>query len=775
MDDFKETYCRDEIKHNADCREYLRNELGATERGKSGQYTSFDNPWRPGSNSGALNAVKDHWHDHVSGEKGDVISLAMAGNNCDYHSAQLILGRWLHLEQKTRQAECIDCVYDYKSGGIIVHQTVRMKPKRFFQRRPDPDKPGQFINGLGNVERVLYRIDEWKDAERIVIVGGEKDADRLWDSGFAATTCPMGEGNWRAGYNKYLEGKDLVVIPDNDDAGRVFVNSIQDKSLCIAKSMRVVDLGLPAKGADVSDWIKVGGTKADLEALIMAAEDRKRFIAIKNYRVLEVETGGGKKKEVKEPLHINQIVDHIRKSFDGFPMLLGDCLFDYRAGKITAFRSPGALEAWVGAKSHEPPQIEPPGRTLGCASWRAIYEGLIQSARTFDNVANAPHSPSRHNVFYDHPPLPSPNSKHKRFHQLMDFFCPSTPEDGIMIRALFASPMFYDPGADRPIWIVDSDTGQASGKTKLIELLAFLYNSPPFYVDATGLTNERDHDRMLRTLLTQGALGKRVFLLDNVTGFFKSATLASMATSAVFSGLAPYGRNEVTRENDLTFCITSNSASMDRDLISRSMIISVSRDDAANGSWLSNVRHFISSYRWEILADVAHIVQSGSDWPVMTQSRFRAWESHVLAPMCGHSDVFEDCHKLQISRREGADQEIGDAEMFNFFVEGKLQSMAIFPEQPVWLSSAVINDWAQKILPGLGGKNSRGAKQCVHNWQKLGLLPNWSFALSRFPTSSRLDKPRSRGVMIRSDKFKAGSDQDVAIVIKDSDGIILKI
>jgi len=770
MDDFKETYCRDEIKHNADCREYLRNELRATERGKSGQYTSFDNPWRPGANSGALNAVRDHWHDHVSGEKGDVISLAMAGNNCDFHSAQIILGRWLHLEQKTRQAECIDCVYDYKSGGSIVHQTVRMKPKRFFQRRPDPDNPGQFINGLGNVDRVLYRVDDWKDAAQICVVGGEKDADQLWNLGFAATTCPMGEANWRASYNKWLEGKDLVVIPDNDDAGRVFVNAIQNKSLCVAKSMRVVDLGLPAKGADVSDWIKVGGTKADLEALIAAAEDRKRFIAIKNYRILEVETGGGKKKEVKEPLHINAIVDHIRKSFDGFPMMLGDSLFDYRQGKVTMLRSPGALEAWVAGLSHEQPKFEPPGRTIGCSGWRAVYEKLIQSAHKFGNVAAAPFVPERHNVFFDHPDLPPADPDRKAFYKLMSYFCPTELEDGLLLRVLFASPMFYDANADRPIWIVDSDTGQASGKTKLIELLAFLYNSTPLYVDATSLTNERDHDRMMRTLLTDGALGKRIFMLDNVTGFFKSSTLATMATSAHISGLAPYARNEITRENDLTFCLTSNSATLDRDLISRSMMISVSRDDSATADWLAEVRAFINQNRWQILADIKAAIVAGSTWIVMTQSRFRAWETNVMATMITDEEVFNDCHKLMIERRESSDQEIVDAEVVNTNVEQNLKNLGITENSPVWLTSDVLVLWAREVLPGLGGKFGRGVKHFTHNWAKMGMLPGWSFDIPQFPTSKNKGR-RYRGVMLRSKYYVPEHQYLVDIIVIDRNGI----
>ena len=89
-------------------------------------------------------------------------------------------------------------VYDYvDKDGKLHYQVVRLDPKVFLQRRPDPDRPGLWINNMKGVERIPYRLDllAASPGEGLVfVVEGEKDADRLNSMNLLATTNPGGAG-----------------------------------------------------------------------------------------------------------------------------------------------------------------------------------------------------------------------------------------------------------------------------------------------------------------------------------------------------------------------------------------------------------------------------------------------------------------------------------------------------------------------------------------------------------------------------------------------------
>lgn len=104
----------------------------------------------------------------------------------------------------------------------------------------------------------------------MVLCEGEKDVDNLWKIGIPATTVPMGAGGWRDEYASQLAtaGVDEVVIPpDNDEAGRKYA---QKATLSLLKrGIKVGVLALPGllEHGDVSDWLAAGGDKRTFNAL----------------------------------------------------------------------------------------------------------------------------------------------------------------------------------------------------------------------------------------------------------------------------------------------------------------------------------------------------------------------------------------------------------------------------------------------------------------------------------------------------------------------------
>jgi hypothetical protein len=129
---------------------------------------------------------------------------------------------------------------------------------------------------LNGTRRVLYRLPELlaADPEHVVhVVEGEKDADRLGTLGIVTTTCPQGAGKWRPEFNEPLRGRHVVILPDNDGAGRLHAEQVARQLAGVAASIRILDLpGLGPKG-DASDWLDDGGTPETLRALVEATPE----------------------------------------------------------------------------------------------------------------------------------------------------------------------------------------------------------------------------------------------------------------------------------------------------------------------------------------------------------------------------------------------------------------------------------------------------------------------------------------------------------------------
>ena len=165
----------------------------------------------------------------------------------------------------------IAATYDYRDEeSKLLYQVVRFYPKEFRQRKPDGN--GGWEWSTKGIRRVLYRLPELlvsKPDAPVFIVEGEKDADRLASIGLVATTNAMGAGKWVADYNEPLRGRSVIVLPDNDNAGREHGQTVAKSLNGVAASVKVIELpGLPDKG-DVYDWLDNGGTKAKLLALVL--------------------------------------------------------------------------------------------------------------------------------------------------------------------------------------------------------------------------------------------------------------------------------------------------------------------------------------------------------------------------------------------------------------------------------------------------------------------------------------------------------------------------
>ena len=160
--------------------------------------------------------------------------------------------------------------YDYyDSDGVLRYQVQRFEPKTFRQRRPD-DKGGWLYN-LQGVEALPYNLVgmiQNPDAP-VFIVEGEKCAERLNQLGLVASTNHGGAKNWKPELNQYFKDRNVIVLPDNDTAGKAHADVVISQLYGTANAIKRVDLPGDDKD-DVVDWLFKGGDVKQLHELVKA-------------------------------------------------------------------------------------------------------------------------------------------------------------------------------------------------------------------------------------------------------------------------------------------------------------------------------------------------------------------------------------------------------------------------------------------------------------------------------------------------------------------------
>jgi putative DNA primase/helicase len=120
---------------------------------------------------------------------------------------------------------------------------------------------------------VPYRLPELIEAVAngyfVVVVEGEAKVNLLLRSwNVPATCCAGGSKSWQHEHAQFLAGADVVILPDNDPAGRSYLEDVANSLQDVAASIRVLELpDLPPKG-DIVDWHRAGGTVERLHELI---------------------------------------------------------------------------------------------------------------------------------------------------------------------------------------------------------------------------------------------------------------------------------------------------------------------------------------------------------------------------------------------------------------------------------------------------------------------------------------------------------------------------
>lgn len=210
----------------------------------------------------------------------------------------------------------------FDQDGALIFEVVRFEPKSFSQRRPDGK--GDWIWNLTGVKRILYnRQAIHKDRDSwVYLVEGEKDADRLIDEGFLATTAPGGARKWEKTYTQTLKHRIVVIVPDGDEEGQAHAAMVAEA--LEGKASRIAILNLPGLkdiegGNDVSDWLDANHTKEELKDAAQVA-----MTGVSNTAKTETNSSvpaSGK----EEPVYNNTDLGNARRLVDQYKTIIRYC------------------------------------------------------------------------------------------------------------------------------------------------------------------------------------------------------------------------------------------------------------------------------------------------------------------------------------------------------------------------------------------------------------------------------------------------------------------
>lgn len=229
---------------------------------------------------------------HSTGTGGDAVTLYKEITGCNIGEALTALEA-AGIRQPSRRGSTQKpakakgepkpvAYYNYEDeSGEALYRVVRKEPgfggreKTFVMEQPDGR--GGWVEGVGDIERIPYRLPQLlatNPGEIVFIVEGEKDVATVESLGLTATCKSNGASgaNQFADWLGYFAGRNVIVLPDNDAPGRKFATEVAAILKPVAATVRIIALpDLPAKG-DVSDFIAAGGTRQELEALVAATK-----------------------------------------------------------------------------------------------------------------------------------------------------------------------------------------------------------------------------------------------------------------------------------------------------------------------------------------------------------------------------------------------------------------------------------------------------------------------------------------------------------------------
>lgn len=534
-------------------------------------------------------------------DDGRVLVYCFAGCTVD-----AILGKLgMRTEDLAPHADTVVTYPYHDEDGALLYEVVRSAAKRFRLRRPLPD--GGWTWRVGDVRRVPYRLPHLRGEKRIVLVEGEKDADKLVALGLPATTTPQGANAWRDEYAEDFRtagAEEIVIIPDNDDPGRRYAFQAGTALTARGIAVRVVTLPGVAEKGDVSDWLEAGGSIDELKALMdeaptfeewRASDDVRPVVDMRdgNWRrivedsyiaIVDTNTRGGGPHIYVGPDNLVRVVRRMTDRPSVMQVETDDTLRGYLMRNVTFL-----AEGRNGAKSVVPPptvvrDILTRPTWTGLPELRGIIETPVLS--TDGRVVTTSGYQPENRLWYAPasgfevpaiPESPSDDDVARAMALLIEVIA-DFPFDSTASRAnalaLMLLPFVREfIAGPTPLHLIDAPT-PGSGKGLLADCCSILATGR----EAAKGPAPRDAEETRKHITARLVAGASMVVLDNVINHLDSAPLASVLTTEVWEDRLLGVSRQVRPLNRAVWIVTGNNVSLSRELARRTVWIRLEPD-----------------------------------------------------------------------------------------------------------------------------------------------------------------------------------------------------
>ncbi len=176
-------------------------------------------------------------------------------------------------------------VYEDEIRNPIARKTIKKLSNGDKKPLWERCENGVYKTGLNGLKLPLYHLPELLSDlhSTVFLVEGEKDVETMERMGFLATSSPNGAGApLTSKHVETLRGRSVVILADNDDAGKKYAKQAAERLYYAAAEVRVIPSenllpGLKQKG-DVSDVVAQIGcqeTKQRIQRLVQETEPVK--------------------------------------------------------------------------------------------------------------------------------------------------------------------------------------------------------------------------------------------------------------------------------------------------------------------------------------------------------------------------------------------------------------------------------------------------------------------------------------------------------------------
>ena len=208
-------------------------------------------------------------------EKGNLVFNCFAGCKWEDIKNELISRGLIRKKEESPKKDKYAGAkfYIYKDAvGNILSRKVKLPDKTMWSERLEGST---WKSGLNGMVTPLYNLQQVIASDLIYLCEGEKDAETLISHNLTATTNNNGATSWAKHWTDQLKNKTVIIIPDNDEAGKKRVQILTKALHGVVKELRVfMPDGVPEKG-DITDWVNAGGDPATILQKSVAIEQKK--------------------------------------------------------------------------------------------------------------------------------------------------------------------------------------------------------------------------------------------------------------------------------------------------------------------------------------------------------------------------------------------------------------------------------------------------------------------------------------------------------------------